>query len=192
MHKAIFEILRTGTHRGGTGTITLSENNLSEIHKFYSPDLRNAPLVIGHPLDDKPELGKVTNLYLHKDKLFAGVEITNDLVKKIQNGEISGISAAMYFSEAKENPVKGLGMYLKHVGFLERGKNEPAVKGMLNPEISVAHIATFSEDENSFILLNDGGYTHNPELGELHQKALYFENVLGVTYQQALDVIQGA
>ena len=172
MGKAIFEILRTGTHRARNGRFTFSQEDIKGIAKFYSADVKKAPLVIGHPENDNPQYGNVTKLYHHEGHLFAEAEINEELISKVKNGEISGISSAVYFSESKGNPVKGLGSYLKHVGFLEKGKDEPAVKGMLNPEISL-HIANLSAD-NDIVFLSDGGYSYNRPNRRIKSKSTVF------------------
>ncbi|EHK90961.1 hypothetical protein [Aggregatibacter actinomycetemcomitans] len=58
---------------------------------------------------------------------------------------------------------------------------------MLNPEISL-HIANLSAD-NDIVFLSDGGYSYDPQLGELNQKAQYLQNALDVDYGTALDII---
>ncbi|OOS00996.1 hypothetical protein B0186_05345 [Canicola haemoglobinophilus] len=191
MKKAIFEILRTGTFRANSGLCSFTEQDLKEIRDFYSKDLQPANLVIGHPEDDKPEYGKVLTVYLNKGHLFAEVEISNELVEKIQNGEIESISSGVYFAPHSQNPVRGLGKYLKHVGFLEKGI-KPAVGGMMHPLASVAHIdvATLSGDEQSFVFLSEQSDKVDINLLQLHEKACYFERVLDISYSDALDLIR--
>lgn len=186
MDKAIFEILRAGTFNGKLGNARFARDDLATLSKMYNESIQRAPLVIGHPDDDKPEYGKVTKVYHHNDQLFAEAEISPDLVARIKKGEIGGISSAVYFSEHPENPIKGLGCYLKHVGFLERGKDEPAVQGMLDPQVSVLHLANLNTD-NNIAFLSDGGF-HVPEIGELNQRVLYFQNMLGVDYTTAFNI----
>ncbi|MDP8079581.1 hypothetical protein [Phocoenobacter skyensis] len=189
MQKAIFEILKTGRFNGRDMVVNFSSQTLAELKKYYSEDIRIAPLVLGHPENDKPQYGKVKKLFHFKDSLFAESEISEELVKKIKDGEISGVSCSVHFPASKTNPIKGLGVYLKHVGFLEKGKDEPAVKGMINPIESVSHI-NLNNGVNNIFLLNEDEFNPSPKLGELHQKALYFEKVLGIDYLNALDVIQ--
>lgn len=186
-NKAIFEILRAGTFNGGTGTHTFTRYDLAMLAKMYDEKVRAAPLVIGHPEDDLPQFGRVTKIYHHDDQLFAEAEILLELVQRIKGGEISGISSGIYFSQNTENPVCGLCCYLKHVGFLERGKDEPAVKGMMNPQASV-HFANLSSDK-TIAFLSAGDYKGDPALGEMNQRVLYFQNALGVDYRTALDVV---
>lgn len=187
MNQAIFEILRTGTHEGGNGTFTFNSEDLAGIANFYDEKVSLAPIVIGHPEDDKPERGKVTALHHYNNHLFATVELDDALVQSIKNGEISGISSAVYFSDSEFNPVKGLGCYLKHVGFLEKGKDEPAVKGMLPPTASV--LLANLNDGGNICFLNAGQYNGNSGLVELDQKANYLKNALNVEYGVALDIL---
>ncbi|WP_386695880.1 hypothetical protein [Lonepinella sp. MS14435] len=207
---AVFEVLRTGKHYGSNVTVKITEEDLAGIAKLYSTKIRTAPLVIGHPEDDRPELGQVKKLYAIKDKLFADVEIYSELIEKIKRGEISGISVSIYFRTTEENPVRGVGMYLKHVGFLERGKDEPAVKGMTDPILSVLSTTELSSNDKRFIIFSEDklikfyNEQKTAEFGKrstfteqdknahlLNLKVKFFENITGLSYRQAFEIIQG-
>lgn len=188
MNTAIFEIFRAGKHQRSKngGAVQWTDNDLQQIKGFYSEAIRTAPLVIGHPEDDKPEFGSVKRLIYHNGALFAEAEISPELIYKIKSGGVSGISASIYKPDDNNNPVKQLGYYLKHVGFLESGKDEPAVKGMLDPKSSVEYLS-YSEIKSEAILfcekVSSGTYAERT-----HEKACYFQTILGVDYKTALNI----
>ncbi|HHT7891122.1 hypothetical protein [Pasteurella multocida] len=185
MKKAIFEIFRTGQHRGRNSNKNWSAQELKNIALMYSEKVKPAPLVIGHPQNNEPRYGQVKRLIFCENSLFAEAEIQNDLINKINANEISGISASFITLQNNENPIKGAGYYLNHVGFMEKGKDKPAVKNMLPPEISVQSLY-FSEQESEVILFcEDKNLTANERL---HEKARYFERVLNVNYKTAFHL----
>lgn len=190
MAKAIFEVLRTGKHPGGgiAKYKKWTQDDLKELVHFYNENIRPAPLTIGHPADDEPKLGIVKRLIQHGDSLFAEADANPDLIQRIKNNEMSGISVAVFGKQNADNPVNSLGLYLKHVGFLEKGKQEPAVKGMLDPRISVdvfqyhhdtEEIMMFCEDEHGELL---------SETEKLDAKILYFQSVLNTDYSTAFNI----
>ncbi|MFU2058625.1 hypothetical protein ACLSZY_03215 [Avibacterium volantium] len=175
MKKAIFEVLRGGLFKSGTTQVR--EDEIKSIAQFYDKDLRSANAVIGHPDNDEPKLGEVSKLYNINNRLFAEIEINDDLLGKIKNGEISGISCAFFRKENEQNPIKGIGAYLKHIGFLLKGKDEPAIKEMLDPRVSVINL----NDEINIKILD------NPQ--DATDKAEFLQSVANITYKQAFNLI---
>ena len=189
MKRAIFEIFRAGKHNG-TGKnakMQWTEQHLAQAGQFYSENIKSAPLVIGHPENDEPKLGAVKRLIHHAGALFAEAEIAPELIQKIKNGEFSGISASFYPPDAKQNPIHELGYYLKPVGFLELGKQTPAVHGMLDPKVSVEYLAYAEINEDLILFCEDENSLSYAE--QLHEKVSYFTNILNVNYETALHII---
>lgn len=190
MNTAIFEIFRTGKHNGigAEAKRTWSDEELAMTAKLYNANLKPAPLVIGHPLDNQPSFGAVKRLIHCKSALFAEAEVSPDLVKRIKQGDFSGISASFFTPTLPANPANGLAYYLNHVGFLEAGKQNPAVKGMLPPEISVENLY-FNEEETQLNIF----YAEDIQLlnfaDRLHQKTLYFQNALNIDYSTAFNIV---
>ncbi|HDR1828059.1 TPA: hypothetical protein QB611_001988 [Pasteurella multocida] len=189
MKTAIFEIFRTGKHNGSgeNAKMQWTEKHLAQIGQFYSEDVKSAPLVIGHPDNDEPKLGKVKRLIHHGGALFAEAQLNDDLIQKIKSGAFSGISASFYPPTYAQNPIKDLGFYLRHVGFLEKGKQNPAVIGMLDPKASVEYLSYSEMKEDLILFCEDESTLSYAE--QIHQKALYFSNVLSVNYERALQLI---
>lgn len=190
MAKAIFEIFRAGKHKG-TGNKALSHREwtsqeLEKIANLYNEKIKSAPLVIGHPENNEPEYGTVKKVIYCKNALFAEADVQPDLIKKIKEGRFSGISSSFYNIKSPNNPVKGINFYLRHVGFLENGKQNPAVKEMLPPEISV-HNLSFNEQESDIFLFCEDDYIDLNYSEKLHEKALYFQQILDVDYETALQ-----
>lgn len=187
MKTAIFEIFRTGRHNGsGKGASKeWSDEDLATIAKFYAQDTKNAPLVLSHPADNQPQFGNVKRLIHHKGRLFAEAEPTSEILTKIKNGEISGISASFYPPNHSGNPIKDLGYYLNHVGFLE--KETPAVKGMQNPQESISHL-NFSEPIEMLYFCENEAVNFAENLAE---KANYFQTALDIDFGTALNLAKG-
>lgn len=133
-NKRIFQIFKAGTHVSSSGNeISFSESDLKTMAAVYDPALRGAPLTIGHPKDDKPDLGRVTGLIERGGNLYAEAEVSDALVGKVRSNQFKSVSASFFHPRNPSNPMAGSGRggayYLKHVGFL--GATPPAVKGMM-------------------------------------------------------------
>ncbi|NAT88462.1 hypothetical protein EGB40_03745 [Pasteurella multocida] len=175
MKKAIFEILRSGSYHFGD-TLVRNED-IKSIVTFYDKNLRTANAVIGHPKSDEPKHGEALKLYKVDGRVFAEVEIDDELIGKIKNGEISGISCGIFRRANPENPIRGIGTYLKHIGFLLKGKEDPAIKEMIDPRASIVHLS----DGINFKILDSQK--------EHIDKAEYLQTVANITYKQALNLI---
>lgn len=127
----VFQIFRAGLHTCMDGrTLEFGEQDLNFIAAAYSQSLRPAPLVLGHPQDDKPTYGEVSGVFCRDGKLFACARPHADLVKLVQAGCYKYVSASFMPPNHPNNPNPGT-YYLRHVGFL--GAHPPAVKGMTPP-----------------------------------------------------------
>lgn len=186
MKTAIFEIFRTGRHNGRNAkNIHWNNDQLATIQRFYKEQIKSAPLVIGHPKDNHPEYGTVKRLIHHQDALFAEAEVSSELLRRIKADEFSGISASFFNPDSPENPVKDLGYYLRHVGFLEKGKDSPAVKGMKDPKESVHHL-NFSETDGILYFCEADTLNVNDNL---HGKIQYLQNALDVDFATAYSLL---
>lgn len=186
MKTAIFEIFRTGKHNGRNAkNIRWSNDDLAAIQQFYNESTLPAPLVIGHPENNLPEFGTVKRLIHHNNALFAEADVSRELLRRIKNDEFSGISASFYMPSTTGNPAKDLGHYLRHVGFLERGKDRPAVKGMRDPKASVQHL-NFSETDGVLYFCEAEEISFNENL---HGKIHYLQNALDVDFATAFSLL---
>ncbi|AAQ59154.1 hypothetical protein [Chromobacterium violaceum] len=140
----LFQIFKTGTFGSMGGTsLSFSEGDLQMTASAYNPQRYAAPLVIGHPQDDKPVYGKVTGLFVKDGGLYAQAISDSALETLVKAGRYRKISASFFPPWSSNNPTPGA-YSLKHVGFL--GAMPPAVKGMANPEFAeMANSLCFSE-----------------------------------------------
>lgn len=123
-----FEIFKTGTHTSDKGiTKSYSLDDLNFIAQSYNPAKDEAPIVIGHPLDNSPAYGWVSSLEVTDDgKLIADTpddKLHPDFLTAVQEGRYKKRSISLT-PEGK----------LRHVGFL--GGAAPAVKGLADIQFS--------------------------------------------------------
>ena len=58
-----FEIFKTGTHTSDKGiTKTYTEEDSNFIASNYNPQEHEAPIVVGHPVDNSPSFGWIESL----------------------------------------------------------------------------------------------------------------------------------
>lgn len=126
----LFQIFRAGTHTAMSGQpLTFSEDDLRQIAAAYpwQKAKNSAPLVLGHPADNRPTYGEVNALVVDGGRLFAHAIVSPGLLRAVKAGHYKKVSAAFHSPSARDNPVPGV-WSLRHVGFL--GAQPPAVKGM--------------------------------------------------------------
>ena len=123
-----FEIFKTGTHTSDkdiTKDYTLDDLNF--IANSYNPEEDEAPIVIGHPVDNSPAYGWISSLEVTEDgKLVADAQ--DD---KIQPAFLTALKAGNYKKRSISLTPEGK---LRHVGFL--GGAAPAVKGLTDIQFS--------------------------------------------------------
>ena len=113
-----FPVFRAGAHRDSEGRVrTWTAKDLDHIVNSYDPALHEAPVVIGHPLDNSPAFGWVRGLSREGDMLHAHAEILPELDEMVQKGLFKKRSISLYEDGT-----------LRHIGFL--GARPPAVKGL--------------------------------------------------------------
>ncbi len=124
------EIFRAGTHTDSNGTQrTFTLADVQAMAASYNPQRHEAPLVLGHPSDNKPAYGWVKNLHATADGrlLMLADQIDPAFADGVQSGRFKKRSASFYPPGSSANPTPGQ-WHLKHVGWL--GAQAPAVKGL--------------------------------------------------------------
>ena len=114
-----FEIFKTGSHTSDKGvTKDYTEDDLNFIASSYNPTDSEAPIVIGHPVDNAPAYGWIESLKVVGDKLMAKAkQVVPEFTEALKNG--------LYKKRSISLDKDGK---LRHVGFL--GAAAPAVKGL--------------------------------------------------------------
>jgi hypothetical protein len=138
-----FEIFKVGTHTSDKGiTKDYSLDDLNFIAQSYNPQEDEAPIVVGHPIDNSPAYGWVSSLEVTEDgKLVADApdeKLHPDFLSAVQEGRYKKRSISLT-PEGK----------LRHIGFL--GGAAPAVKGLADIQFSQpsSTIIEFDIDEQS-------------------------------------------
>ena len=192
MTPKLFQIFRGGLHRSMNGDeTTFSEDDLAKMAAAFSPSIRPAPLVLGHPQDDMPQFGNVFSLMCKGGKLYAQALVGDTLLDLVKKGRYKYVSASFYPPFHNSNPTPGA-YYLKHVGFL--GALPPAVKGMPGLEFAEkAGSLCFGEASDASFSIGDqqaAGTTsgYDPERMVLHSLALDYQRVCpALSYAEAVS-----
>ena len=113
------EVFRTGSHTDGSGTQrNWTPAELQKIVADYNAGDHEAPVVIGHPVDNAPAYGWVKSLSLDGDVMMAEL---HDVQPEFQDW----VNRKLFKKRSISLYPNGL---LRHVGFL--GAQPPAVKGL--------------------------------------------------------------
>lgn len=122
-------IFKAGKQTSSNGTtIVFSEADVSATAGAYNPALHEAPIVIGHPEQEDPAYGWISQLEAQAGNLYATPSQVNaDFAEQVKAGAYKKVSASFYPPEHPNNPTPGV-YALRHVGFL--GAQPPAVKGL--------------------------------------------------------------
>lgn len=195
-HK-LFQIFKAGTHTSMGGvTHTYTESDLALMAACYSPRLKQAPLVLGHPTNDQPTFGEVDGLFAKDGALYAQSAVSAQLVDLVRSRKYTTVSASFFPPSHPNNPAPGA-YYLKHVGFL--GAHPPAVKGMSPPAFSESSgCVAFSEGCNlPRKFSTDGGfpaphgYQIEPDRAALHSIATDYQRACaGLSYMEAVQLAE--
>ncbi len=192
---ALLQIFRAGTHTAMNGhTFHFSENDLANTAAAYGLCHHRAPLVLGHPKDDKPTYGWVAALKVLGNGLYAETnEVDARLVDWVGVGRYRHVSASLIAPDSPKNPAPGY-WHLRHVGFL--GAMPPAVKGMQPPAFGEAKGGSIEFQESPLwwdMAGNNGpefacppGYSADPVRLAIHYRALAYQKAHGVSYEQAV------
>lgn len=127
--EGFIELMRTGCHLDSGGERRcFSEGDLQISAQAYHPEFRLAPLVLGHPSDDRPRFGWVKRLYFGGGSLWGEpMRVSPHLPRWLNEGRYKKVSAAFFPPDHPRNPRPGT-FYLKHVGFF--GAHPTSVKGL--------------------------------------------------------------
>jgi hypothetical protein len=130
----LIQIFKAGTHTDMNGeTWEFSEQDVRDIARTYSPDLYEAPCVIGHPKTDDPAYGWAKGLLVQGDVLLADVDdVVPEFAEMVNAKMFKKVSAKLYPPGSPGNYTDGWG--LCHIGFL--GAKPPAVKGLKPAELA--------------------------------------------------------
>lgn len=122
-------IFKAGKQTSSSGlTIDFTEADVAATAAAYNPALHEAPIVIGHPEQEDPAYGWISQLAAQAGNLYATPSQVNaDFADMVQAGAYKKVSASFYPPDHPNNPTPGV-YALRHVGFL--GAQPPAVKGL--------------------------------------------------------------
>jgi len=123
-----FEIFKTGTHTSDKGIAKdYSLDDLNFIAQSYNPQEDEAPIVVGHPIDNSPAYGWVSSLEVTED----GKLVADAPDEKLQPDFVSAVQEGRYKKRSISLTPEGK---LRHIGFL--GGAAPAVKGLADIQFS--------------------------------------------------------
>lgn len=131
------EIFRAGMHVSNAGArIDFTVSDIHAIAESYAPTKHEAPLVVGHPENDKPAYGWVKKLEATPDGrlLMWSQQVNGEFAALVRAGQFKKRSASFYAPQDPSNPTPGY-WYLRHVGWL--GAMPPAIKGLRDAQFSV-------------------------------------------------------
>jgi hypothetical protein len=113
------KIGRTGLHTAMSGQqVQLTEADFDKVVATYNPKDHEAPLVLGHPVNNGPAFGWVDSLKREGEYLLAQfAQVPDSLKKAVDNGHYKKVSMSLYPDGT-----------LRHVGLL--GATPPAIKGL--------------------------------------------------------------
>lgn len=138
----VIEIFKAGTHVDTAGnTRVFTVEDVKGMASAYDPALHEAPLVIGHPMDDKPAQGWVTALKASEEGVLLMMvrKVDPTFAADVKAGRFLKRSASFYPPMAPNNPRPGR-WYLRHVAWL--GAMPPAVKGLSDVNFGGADAGT--------------------------------------------------
>lgn len=137
---AELEIFKAGSVRDSNGRAhSFTRGDIEAIAAAYDPAVHEAPLVIGHPADNKPAYGWTRALSARGDTLVAHAhQVDAEFSSLVNRAYFKKKSASFYTPNAPDNPKPGT-WYLRHVGFL--GAAAPAVKGLRDASFAEKGIA---------------------------------------------------
>ncbi|WP_282268449.1 hypothetical protein [Stenotrophomonas sp. PS02298] len=125
-----FQCFSAGNHTDSKGRKGVySHSDLVNMAAGFDPKRYRAPLVLGHPDDDRraASYGETQGLLALEGKLFAIADVNDTLLGLVRRGSYKNVSSSFFPPNHPDNPRPG-SYYLRHIGFL--GSVPPAVKGM--------------------------------------------------------------
>ncbi len=144
------KIFKVGTHTDMNGVKrNYTREMLEKCVATYSPEIHEAPFVLGHPKHNDPAMGWADHLELNGDGILWAYpkQLDADFAENVNAGKHNKVSASFYLPDSPNNPTPGT-LYLRHVGFL--GAMPPSVKGLGTVQ--------FAEEETGIAEFGDWGY----------------------------------
>ena len=123
------EIFSAGRHIDDSGAVhNFSQADVAGMAGAYDPELREAPLTVGHPAHNLPAYGWVKGLALNDAGRLAmdTRAVEPAFAEMVQAQRFPKRSASFYPPSHPNNPKPG-NWYLRHVAFL--GAQPPAIAG---------------------------------------------------------------
>lgn len=143
------KIFKVGEHTDMNGVKrNYTREMLEKCVATYSPEIHEAPFVLGHPKHNDPAMGWADHLELDADGILWAYpkQLDADFAENVNAGKHNKVSASFYLPDSPNNPTSGT-LYLRHVGFL--GAQVPAIKGLGTVQ--------FAEDETGIAEFGDWG-----------------------------------
>ena len=170
-----FEIFKTGSHTSDKGIQKeYSLDDLNFIAQSYKPEEDEAPIVIGHPLDNSPAYGWVSSLEVTEDgKLVADAQD-----EKLHPDFLSAVQEGRYKKRSISLTPDGK---LRHIGFL--GGAAPAVKGLADIQFSQPSSTVIEFDIDAVIpgvVEGEQSFNENQSLAKITEQL----NSINATIQQ--------
>lgn len=132
------EIFRAGRHLDDQGVAHhFTDADLAGMAASYNPALREAPLTVGHPIDNLPAYGWVKSVALNPagNLVINPHQVEPQFAEMVVAGRFKKRSASFYPPNAPNNPTPGE-WYVRHVAFL--GAQPPAVAGLKDIQFAAA------------------------------------------------------
>lgn len=130
------DIFKPGRFTAMSGTtLNFSAADLETTARVYSPDVYEAPLVVGHPETNHPAYGWVKTLSYAGTLEAEPHQVDPEFARMVNDGRFKHVSASFFPPNHPSNPVPGT-YYLCHVGFL--GAAPPAVMGLRTASFGAA------------------------------------------------------
>ncbi len=138
------EIFRAGDYRA-KGKALVTREDLDRVVRNYDPSFHEAPVTVGHPVDNMPAFGWIERLAVDGDVLLAREKQVDPAFNELrQAGRYKKRSASFY--TGADGKIAGL----RHVGYL----------GALPPEVKGLRDLKFDDNGREFIELNFGEEDH--------------------------------
>lgn len=141
------EIFRPGRHIDDAGGVhEFSDADVAAMVEAYDPAVREAPLTVGHPQDNRPAYGWVKGLARNEaGRLVMDThQVEPQFAEMVDRGLFKKRSASFYPPSHPNNPTPGK-WYLRHVAFL--GAQPPAIAGLKDFADDGVGAISFSEGE---------------------------------------------
>lgn len=163
--------------------LTFGRSDLEIMSRIFSPSIKRAPLVRGHPDGDNPEEGEILALVAVGGSLYCIGNVSDSLYSDVKANRFISVSLALYLPDAEDNPMPGF-FYPKHCGFL--GAVGPAVRGMQPPSFASGN-SEICFSQSGFGVVSESDPSH-----EIYLAAVDFQRASGCDFAFAAGVVERA